>query len=458
LPINLSKARDMPMNPVACLADIPWQGDKRLKALKEESGQTLVVVAAFMGLVALGFLAFAIDVGSLFSAKRMAQGAANAAALAAAEEMASGNSSNEQSVANAIAKLNGFDTTLATNPATVTLLTPASGNFVGASYVQAAVSKPTKTIFLGAFASSKATMAVSAQAIAGATQSQTCVCLGGTSGQALNMSNGSTLNATGCGIVDNSSSSNAIGIVGGSTLNALTLGTVSSNWDNASNINNGGSISSSTTIVQGITSSCSPTMPAAPSYSGCVKDPGGSYGTYTWGPASASGVVCYKALTVGANGATVTLKPGTYVITTGSLHFESGSGGHSNLGGNGVFFYLTGTASLLIDNGANVNLTAGGATQAGGGTAPTVGIYNGIAVYQATGDAAAMSIQGGSSTYLNGALYAPSAAITVGNGSGAVLDAGIAAKSLTINGGGAVNAVADTNEGSLALGSAKLVQ
>jgi Flp pilus assembly protein TadG len=429
-----------------------------MKVLRDESGQTLVVVAAFMGLVAIGFLAFAVDVGSLFRQKRLAQAAANAAALAAGEELTYGNTSNEQAAANAIAKLNGFDTTLATNPAVVTLTTPASGDFVGSAFVQATVSRPIPTIFLGAFSRQRATMAVSAQAIAGASQSQTCVCLGGTSGQALNMSNGSTLNASGCGVVNNSSSSNAIGIVGGSTLNALTVGTVSSNWDNASNINNGGSISSSTTIVQGIASSCSPAMPIAPSYSSCVADPGGSSGTYTWGPASASGVACYKALTIGANGSVVTLNPGTYVITTGNLHFESGSGGHSNLGGNGVFFYLTGTATLQVDNGANVNLVAGGATLSGGGTAPTVGIYNGIAVYQATGDATAMSIQGGSSTYMNGALYAPSAALTVGNASGAVLNAGIAASSLTLNGGGTVNAIEDTNEGSLSVGYAKLVQ
>jgi Flp pilus assembly protein TadG len=428
-----------------------------MKLLKEESGQTLVIVAAFMGLVALGFLAFAVDVGALFREKRMAQGAADAAALAAAEELAAGNSSNEQSVANAIAKLNGFDTTLATNPATVTLTTPLAGNFTGSAYVQATVSRPIPTIFWRAFSHLTATT-VAAQAIAGGSQSQTCVCLEGTSGQALNMSNGSTLTASGCGLVDNSSSSNAIGIIGGSTLNALTLGTVSSDWDDSSNINNGGSISSSTTIVQGITSNCAPAMPAAPSYSGCVADPGGSFGAFTWGPASASGVVCYTALTIGANGSTVTLNPGTYVITTGVLHFESGANGHSNLGGDGVFFYLTGTASLAIDNGANVNLVAGGATESGGGTAPTVGIYNGIVVYQASSDTAAVSIQGGSTTYLNGALYAPSAAMTIGNGSGAVLNGGIAASSLTMNGGGSMTAIVDTNEGSLSYGSAKLVQ
>ncbi len=87
---------------------------RTMKKLRDESGQTLVFVAFFMGLLALGFVAFALDVGALFREKRMAQSAAQAAAVAAAEEVGYGNTANEQAVANAMAKLNGFDTTLAT--------------------------------------------------------------------------------------------------------------------------------------------------------------------------------------------------------------------------------------------------------------------------------------------------------------------------------------------------------
>jgi Flp pilus assembly protein TadG len=430
-----------------------------MKLFQDEGGQSTIIAAAFMGLVAMGFLAFALDVGMLSRQKRMAQAAADAAALAAAEEVSAGASSNEQTVANAIAKMNGFDTTLSTNPATVTLSTPSSGNYSGSSYVQATVSRPVPTMFLRAFRSSWATMTVSATSIAGGSQtSQTCVCLEGTSGEVLNLSNNAKLNATSCGLVDNSTSSNALGIVGSATLTALTLGTVSSNWNNSSNINNGGSIASSTDIVQGITSTCGPTMPTAPTYSSCVADPGGSYGTFTWGPASASSVVCYNALTVGANGSTCTLNPGIYVINGGELHFESGANSHSNLGGNGVFFYLTGSASLVIDNGANVNLVAGGATESGGGTAPTVGSYNGIVVYQAAADTQTVQIQGGSSTFMNGALYAPGANIDMANGSGGTIEGGIVASSLTMAGGAILNATTDTNEGSLSIGSPKMVQ
>ena len=59
-----------------------------LQSLRDESGQSVLFVAVFMGLLALGFMAFALDAGNLFRYRRMAQSAANAAALAAAEATA----------------------------------------------------------------------------------------------------------------------------------------------------------------------------------------------------------------------------------------------------------------------------------------------------------------------------------------------------------------------------------
>jgi len=67
-----------------------------------------VLVALFMGLVLFGFLAFAIDGGFMLNQRRIAQAAADAAAIAAAEEDGySGGSGNAQTAANAAAKLNG---------------------------------------------------------------------------------------------------------------------------------------------------------------------------------------------------------------------------------------------------------------------------------------------------------------------------------------------------------------
>jgi len=452
------RASSVPAGGVAVRAGKPPEAAKRcpVRSAGDESGQAVVVVVVVVGLLAVGFLGLALDAGYLFREKRMAQSAADAAAVAAAEEIASGNSGNEQLVANAVAKLNGFDTALATNPATVTLTTPSGGNFSGAAYVSATVSKPVQTFFAGAFNSRLATETVSATSTAGGGQlSQTCVCLGGTSGETLNMSNGTRLTASGCGIVANSSSASAIGVTGGSTLTAASVGLASTSWVEANNVTGGSSLTG--TVVQGV-ASCAPSLPPAPTYSTCLPNPGGNWGTFTWGPSSPTGTICYSSLTVGANGSTCTLNPGIYVIT-GTLHFESGASGHSNLGGNGVFFYLTGSANLVIDNGANVNLVAGNSAELGGGTAPDLGVYDGIAIYQATGDTSGITIQGGSSSYIGGAVYAPSAAIALGNGSSMTYPiGGIYATSLTMNGGGVLNVTQDTNEGSVMMGSPKLVQ
>jgi uncharacterized membrane protein len=118
-----------------------------VKILRDEDGQSLVISAIFLALAAIGFLSLAVDTGRLFDQKRAAQAAADAAALAAAEEVSAGDSSNEQAVANAVATLNGFNTGLATNPATVTLSTPTTGNYTGSAYIQATVSQPIPTGF-----------------------------------------------------------------------------------------------------------------------------------------------------------------------------------------------------------------------------------------------------------------------------------------------------------------------
>ena len=428
-------------------------GHQSCGLLREESGQTVLFVALFLGLVALGFIAFALDAGVLFRAKRMAESAAQAAAVAAAEQMGVNNASNEQAVANGMAKLNGFDTTLSTNPATVTLTTPSTGNFTG-SYVQATVSMPIKTYFMGAFSSSKGTVPVAATAIAGGgVSSQICVCLNGN----LSMVGGSTLDASGCGIMDNSASSGSIS-VSGSTIDGTSFASTSTGWSLSGDTVN----VPADAIVAGETTSCTPSLPTAPTFvvGNCITDPGGAGGTHTFGPANASSTICYKGLTMGANGGTTTLNPGTYVIYGNYLTFDSGSGGHSNLGGNGVFFYLTNGAELVMQGGANVNLVSGGATKNGGGTAPSVGVNDGILIYQPSSDTAVLGFNGGSSSFMNGAIIAPGANVTINNGSGATAEGGLVAKSMSMSGGASFKATTDTNEGTLVIYSAdpKLVQ
>jgi Flp pilus assembly protein TadG len=418
-----------------------------------ERGQATIMMAIFMGLVMMGFLGFALDVGYFFQQKRQAQVAADAAAVAAAEEYSVGNTSNAQGAANAIAAMNGFDPNATTNPATVTISAPTAGNYASSSsgtpsWVQATVSKPVPTFFLAAF-NRQRTMSILANAVAGYNESSpTCICLEGGTGQDLNMSNNSKLTASGCGVTVNSSSNNAVGIVGSATLSALSLGTISTTWDNASNVNNNGQITSSTDVVLGISSSCSPTLPTVPTWSSCTStDPSSQHqggASFSVGPASSTSTICYSGgLTIGDNNKTVTLNPGYYVINGGTLHFESGT----QLGGSGVFFYLTNGASLTIDNGANPKLSA-----------PTSGTYQNTLMYQDISDANTLNFQGGSSTNISGIVYAPDANVTVGNGSSSTLNLGMVAQSLTLNGGCNLTSTNAPNLGTMGTSSPTLRQ
>ena len=424
---------------------------------ESESGQTTLLMALFLGTFLFGFVALGVDLEYMFRAKRMAQAAADAAALAAAEE--SGNSAAQQTAAEAIARLNGFDTHASSNPATVTLNTPPTqGNYTTSSYVEAIVKKPVPTFFMG-IVNHRATVTVAARAVAAnGLSSPTCVCLEGSTGTDLSLDNHSSLTATGCGITVNSSSSNAATIVNNSTLSAQTIGSVSTNWYNSSNVNNNGSVGS-TRVVQGISTSCSPVMPSAPAYNAaqCTADPLTNYGnggqTYSVGPGSTysttqgGNTVCYSSLEVGKNNSTVTLNGGIYVINGGTLRFYSKNGGYSNYGGNGVYFYLTNGANLIVDNGANVNLTA-----------MTSGTYSGILLQQDATDTGTLTIEEGSDATFNGAIYAPSAGISILSGSGSTINGPIVAQSLSVQQGGSLTSTPVSNLGTMNLSVAKITE
>ena len=411
-----------------------------------------MLIVAFIGLFLLGFVAIGLDVGYLFHEKRMAQAAADAAAVAAAEELSSANTGNEQNVANAMAAANGFDTTATINPATVTLSAPTSGSYSGsASYIQAVVSKPVPTFFFGLLSASNKKVAVSARAVAGGgLSSPTCICLEGPSGMDLNMSNNSQIQAPACGITDDSSGNNAVGATGSALINALSLGTVSSSWNNSSNINNNGKISSSTKVVQGISTQCKPTLtaPTLPAGLPCYSNPiqgwtaaNGYTGKYTLplaGETVISNTVCFNSLDT-SQSSSVTFSPGyTYYIKG-----DFTTGGGSPVTGNGVTFYVGGDINFA--NGVTANLTA----PTGSDGAPSTLFYVG---------GTNVSIQGGNNSVFNGIVYAPNAAVTLGNGSGTNLTMDFVAQSLTMNGGGILNSYATTNLGTLNLSVAKLAE
>jgi len=449
-----------------------------MKMLKDDDGQAVVFVASFLGLVALGFVALAVDVGFFFHEKRMAQSAADAAAVAAAEEVSYGDSSNAQSAADAIAKLNGFDTTLTTNPAVVTVQTPTAGNYSGSSsYVEVAVSRKFQTFFLGAFQHNTNMITVGARAVAGPGSPSSSNCVVGLSTTGVSTANapiygypndmadvavsgGGTLKAPNCGVCGNSAGGTSVYAVGSGSITTASINSPGGDFSTG-----GGSI----TATNGVTESgCSNPLAGkltAPTLGTC-SDP-------TWMAGTASGT----GTATSAGGGTETLGPGTYcnfnTSNVGTLHFAPGvymfssnwstnSGTTINCptcaGGAGVFFYF---APGSIMNAADTNLEGSSPDGIGNGTtvnltASTTGTWAGTLMWDNSGTSSSpdtFTFGGGSGSSLTGNIYMPNTNLNLGNGTNTgALSSLIVANTISIQGGSTVtdNATA----ASMASGSA----
>jgi Flp pilus assembly protein TadG len=365
---------------------------------QRESGQALV--AAIFGLVVLlGAAGLAIDVGYLRYQRRLQQSAADSAALAGAAESATGNATN---AARDDSSLNGF--THGINNVTVTV-NPAFP-FGTTTGVQVQVSAVHPTFFMRIFGVNTANATISTVAVARLSGARNCVYALNVFGIAL--INSGTVAASGCGVVDNS--------------DLLNSGSI-----NANSVSVHGIASGSFTIpaaILGIAQAGDPLFRLTPPPVGtgaCI--PGTITGTTGTAPPlnpPALDPGNYCSIIVNGN-VNVLLNPGTFT-TSGGMSLN----GKGTVTGSGVTIYLTGGAVAINNSpGANETLLL---------QAPTTGALAGILFYQDPGNLLPASIDGKTTSRLEGALYFPSALLNLSN-TGALAAYTIAvANSLSLSG------------------------
>jgi hypothetical protein len=384
-----------------CCVQIYW--GLSVRSRDNENGQVLVLAALGMT-VLMGFMALATDLGILFRARRDLQIAADAAAVAGALDYLYNGSSNSATAAGrAASSANGV--TNATGGAVVTISVPPAGgpNAGNNSYVEATVTKPHRTVFMGMFGFSSVT--VGARAVAGTpTTGQACIWLMANSGMALDLQGAYSILATSCGIYVNSPSSNALNVTGnGGILNASFLDVVGNSPPShqtsptpatinaAPRTSPWGNLTGPTP-----TSGCTTTDSTTTSISSTVAGPG------------LNSSICYtKAVTL--NGAT--LGAGTYM-------FEKG---------------VTVSGTVTVNSGT-LDIYSGTFNQGNAilnVTAPTSGIYNGIAIMQPLTNTTQLQVQFGSSNQtLDGYIYAPGAEVYLQDNGGGIVATGIVAASM----------------------------
>ena len=372
-------------------------------------------------LALLALVAVAADMGYFFDYRRRMQTGADNAAMAGAVQLRRGASDGQiQTAALSGAASNGFS-----NGANATQVTinhpPNSGYYAGnPGFVEAIISQPRPTLFMGILGFQRAT--VSTLAIAGAQAGTNCIyALDPTAASAFNVNGGATVAAS-CGIIDDSNSSSAMNSSGGSSTVTATSIAVTGNVTGCCY---------SPTPQTGVPPEPDPfAQRAAPAFSsGCdytnFKVNSGNPETLT------PGVYC-NGITLNA-GSVVTFSPGLYVLNGGGLSVS----GNAVMHGTGVTFYSTGSASYAYKPVA----ITGGAV--GTLSAPTSGPMEAMLFFQdrAIASKQTNTISGGSTLSLAGALYFPTTPLNFsGNSSGNAAYTIIVASTLTFTGASRLNA------------------
>ena len=392
-----------------------------MRVLNEESGQALVLAALCLSAV-LGTMALAIDVSYFHYKQSQLQTAADSAALAAGLEVgACANAvcaTMKTAAANALIEdgITGATITPTANQCTVSTSTslamainvapcalgaadPNNGNTHVAEVV---LSEPLKTLFGVIFGIS--TVNVVARAEAGDSWINTAASGGNciyTNNLAFNSSSG-TFALSNCGIYDNGNlqTNNGDSVTASSF---LYYGTWSpNNCNNTCSWTLGASQTqpTHTTTAQSdpLAGLAQPSQPANSStYSNTTPNSGATLqpGYYPNGINLNSNV-------------SVSLAPGVYFMN-GSINVDSGA----SLTGTGVTLYFA-SGSLQMNSNSTIQLSAP-TTSTNGGNANMV-------VWEAPSNGSGMTIDTGSSSYFNGAIYLPTQTLTLNSGSGVTIN------------------------------------
>lgn len=392
----------------------------------DEGGQTLVLTAVCTT-VLVGFLAVAVDIGTLFDTRRQLQTAADAAATAAALQYLyvynGDNSAQSTAEADAITAGNAAATAnLGGSSPSVTVNANANspaahkGCVATTCYFEAVVSVKRSPLFFRAFYNLwqgtplQNGITVSARAVAGTpSASSNCIYLTDQSGSVYSAHGKYAISASTCGLYVNSTSSTAMTGKGNSgSIDVSYVDAVGSTSGYTVNFPSGTNVYGNT-IPQTIPFSeiTPPTQPAT-----CVGSVGGTQTlTGTVSPGCYNGTV---------NIGSATLSAGLYFFT-GDVNFNNGA-----VTGTGVTLDINSGTLTVKPGNAAISLTA---PTSGDGTNGTA--IDGVAIYQPTTNSNSPSFQAGSSNIvITGYVYAPSAQISVQDNGGSSSFGGLVVDSI----------------------------
>lgn len=408
--------------------------NRLLSGWKNESGQAIVFGALGFCTV-LACTAFAVDMGLIFQVKRKVQIAADAAAMAAAQDYLYNQSQSSAITAGKTASSNNGYTD--GGNATVTINEPpVDGYNIGnTGMVEATVSTSMSTIF--AKLVGYKSMTVEGRAVAGMpTAGDACIWLMNPNAADLQVQGDYNVVATNCGIYDNSSASDSVSVTGnGGTVNAAFLDTVGTAV---------GQQTQPTPVTTGTSPRSNPwgniSGPTPSTGAGCTYvDQTDTFISGNFTTAGYSGCSSSSGACMPGAGQTLCF---TQAVTLSNATFGACNDDCTIPGGESI---TTSAGTLVFGNGVTIagNVAVyGGAIDIQNGTfnqnnanlsivAATSGTYNGIGLMQPSTNTNLLQVQFGSGNEtLDGYIYAPGAEVYLQDNGGGIVIEGLVANSL----------------------------
>jgi Flp pilus assembly protein TadG len=366
----------------------------------------IAILACFCMPLVIGGAGFGVETGYWYYKRLELQSAADAAAYAAAIEARAGSATDTMRNAALLAAAdNGFD------PTTLGLqLTYPFAGAAGVSSVQVVFTHPEERFFTQIFSTKQVTVQTAAVASFNSSSNACILALDPSASKSVLFSGSSALSLTGCNVMANSNAPDAITAQGSAKLKAPCLMSAG-----------GATITSNVTLTACATPLTNLPVTADP-FKNLTNPPSGKC-TSSKGNTLQPGTFC-GGLNLSGN---VTLKPGVYVVSGGSLKINA----NANIVGSGVTFFLTGSASADINGNATVDLSA-----------PTSGDYSGMLFFgdKANSSTSDNKFNGTAGSKMTGAIYFPSQDVNyLGNFSGADGCTQIVAKDVQWNGNTSIN-------------------
>jgi hypothetical protein len=381
------------------------------RLIKDRRGNALVIAGAALPLI-IGSAGLATDTIQWTVMKRQLQRAADSAALAgaygrmASQTVTTGACTASPPVSRdlTVGNVNGR---LGTTPTCAVQSPPTSGSWTSPAFgaVKVTLSAQRRLSFSGMFMSSPPTITASATAAVVQTGRYCAKALDNRTETGISFSGNATVNL-GCGIITNAKGANAIDGNGSSTITASPVAAVGQ-------IANSANFASGTTFQPYSPPTTDPyaaiNPPAVPS--GCNQ---AALRGNQLSVSASNGTVCYSNLKL-TSGQTATFTDEVVILNGGNLDVGAGS----TLNCVRCTIILTTDASPVTSNSVGGITINGGATISL--TAPTTGTYSGLVIYK---DRRALAcnncnkINGNSSSYIEGAIYAPTQEVQMSGDSG----------------------------------------